>query len=299
MKNGFLTDLVAKDRRNKLNWRVSSALLAAIALLFSLQGFSRAVDDDDHSATAIFDCRQGPYMIKNPGLYFLANDLKQCAFGGIFITVSDVQLELRGHTIEGTTIGVSMIKVNGAAGLSNIKIEGPGTVTGGLAGIEFYNVCRSLVHNVAVVGSNDGIDINATDFSCDQAIRDTAATYNEFRDNVVQNVFRDNVVADSIAYGIQVNGGNDNLFIHNNLSGNGFDGLLLSNAKNNVVLQNTVDANLGNGINFAMLGSGNTIDIENNTALGNGRSAGFDILGQDNSFCTKNSFDLTSPVCIM
>jgi hypothetical protein len=297
MKNSFLTDFVAKDRRNKLNWRVSSALLVAIALLFALQGFSRADDDGDHHATAIFDCSLAPFMINNPGLYFLANDLKQCAAGGIFITVSDVQLELRGHTIEGTTIDVSMIKVNGTAGLSNIKIEGPGTVTGGLAGIEFDNVCRSLVHNVAVVGSFDGIDINATDFSCDQATRDTAAIYSEFRDNVVQNVFSNNVVADSISNGIKVNGGNDNLFIHNNLSGNVGDGLLFSNAKNNVVRQNTVDANLGNGINFLNLGSGNTIEIENNTVLGNGRNAGVDILGQNNIFCAKNSFDLTTPVC--
>jgi parallel beta-helix repeat protein len=84
------------------------------------------------------------------------------------------------------------------------------------------------------------------------------------------------------------------------LSGNAQDGLLLSNANNNVVLQNTVDANGANGIELATLGSGNTID--HNTALGNGRSGtgGVDILDQNNIFCTKkNSFNSSSPVCMM
>src|SRR6267143_441053 len=104
MKNGFFTHLAAKNRRNKLKWRVASVMLAGIALLLALQGFSRADDDDhDHDATAITDCK-ATFMINNPGRYFLANDLKQCLGVGISITVSDVQLELRGHTIEGATI---------------------------------------------------------------------------------------------------------------------------------------------------------------------------------------------------
>src|SRR6266853_3918258 len=148
MRNGFLTSLVAKNHRTNLKWRVLSALLAGIALLFALQGFSRA-DDDDHQATVINDCTT---PINQAGRYFLANDLKHCD-SGLSIAVSHVQLQLRGHTIQSNAVPPSMISVNGgAAGLSYIEIEGPGTVTGGLAGIEFDNVHRAWVHNVLLVG---------------------------------------------------------------------------------------------------------------------------------------------------
>jgi hypothetical protein len=292
MRNGFLTSLVAKNHRTNLKWRVLSALLAGIALLFALQGFSRA-DDDDHQATVINDCTT---PINQAGRYFLANDLKHCD-SGLSIAVSHVQLQLRGHTIQSNAVPPSMISVNGgAAGLSYIEIEGPGTVTGGLAGIEFDNVHRSWVHNVNLVGNADGIDIKASD-TTDK----TASTNNEFRDNVATG---------NILNGIQVNGGNYNSFIHNNLSGNFSDGLQFLNAKNNVVRQNTVDANGMNGIDVGVLGSANTAfgnTIDHNTALGNGRSGTvglFDIL-DNNNICpannswTNNSFNLNSPVCIM
>jgi len=54
--------------------------LAGIALLFALQGFSRADDDDDdddHNATAIYTCT----TISLAGRYFLANDLTGCNSG--------------------------------------------------------------------------------------------------------------------------------------------------------------------------------------------------------------------------
>ena len=294
MRNGFLTSLVAKNRRNNLKWRVPSAMVAAIALLFAFQGFSRADDDhnsgadDDHEATAITTCG----VINQPGRYFLANDLKHCD-SGLSIAVSHVQLQLRSHTMQSDAVPPSMISVNGgAAGLSYIEIEGPGTVTGGVAGIEFDNVHLSWVHNVMMVGNVDGIDIKASDITNDA----TASTDNEFRDNVASG---------NAVHGIQVNGGNYNSFIHNNLSGNFSDGLQFLNAKHNVVRQNTVDANGFNGIDVGVLGSENIID--HNTALGNGRSGTFglfDIL-DNNNICppnnswTNNSFNLNSPVCIM
>ena len=132
MKNGFLTYFVAKNRRNNIKWRVSSALLAGIALLFALQGFSRADDDDDnHNATPISSCT----TISQPGRYFLANDLTGCN-SGLSITVSDVKLELRGHTIQGDILAPApamiLVKGEGGASLFRIGIEGPGAVTGGV-----------------------------------------------------------------------------------------------------------------------------------------------------------------------
>jgi parallel beta-helix repeat protein len=318
MKNGFLA-LVAKNRGNKLKWKIASATLTGIALLFAFQGFSRAADDD-RNATAITNCTD-PTMINitQAGRYFLANDLVQCN-PGISITVSDVKLELRGHTIQGASgITSGLISVNGgAAVLSNIEIAGPGTVTSGILGsygIDFENVHRSRVYNLVIVANGtDGIVVNTTiptnasTASTDQEFHD-----NEFYDNVIagnnnngitvnggtNNEFRDNAIAGNGFDGIVVNGGNENRFIHNNLSGNGSDGLHLLNANNNIARRNTADSNvLGNGID--VLGSGNTID--QNTALGNVLS--FDLVDENNqtepnSNClnlwTNNSFNTNSP----
>jgi parallel beta-helix repeat protein len=289
MKNGFLIHLAAHIRGNKLKWRVASAILAGIALLFAFQGFTRADDDnDDHEATAITDCSV-TFMINNPGRYFLANDLKQCPGIGISINVSDVKLELRGHTIQGTAPASTIILVSGgAAGISNIEIAGPGTVTGGAAaGIELDYVQHSRVHNLVVVGNGvggtpaDGIDVFAGDRTTPLTTAATASTDNEFRDNVV---------AGNSAFGIQVDGGNGNSFIHNNLSGNTLDGLFLRTADNNVVRQNTVDSNGSIGIEVGTA-SGNM--IEGNTALGNAVDL-FDTCTSPNIW-THNSFFSSAP----
>jgi parallel beta-helix repeat protein len=304
MRNGFLTCLVAKNRGNNLKWRLPSAMLAGIALLFPFQGFSRADDDDDRNATEIPDCQQVSYLISNRGRYFLNKDLNQCL--GISITVSGVTLELRGHTIQGISQGLSpfaanMITADGmGTKLSDIEIAGPGTVTGGSVGIDFVNVDHSRVHNLVLVGNVDGIDVNASDPTIDA----TASTDNEFRDNVVAGNFFN---------GITVIGGNNNQFIHNNLSSNTADGLLLSIAKNNFVRQNTVDLNGLNGIEVGTLGSDNKIGGEEshdgNTALGNGwfDSTGVDLFDQNDNctnltnmpnIWTNNFFNFNFPSCV-
>lgn len=293
MKKGFLPHSVARNCGKNLKRIAPSAMLAGIALLFPFHGVSWADDDNDHKPTAITACST---VITNAGRYFLANDLKQCPDFGVSIAVSDVALELRGHTIQGVFSTSGVITVNGGStGLSNIEIEGPGTVTGsgfGQAGIAFQNVHHSRVHNLVMVGNNFGIAVSAGDFTDDQTIAATASTDNEFRDNVC---------AGNFGHGITVNGGNHNRFIHNNLSGNGFPfgghGLFLFNAKDNVASHNTTDSNTQVGIDIGPFGSGNTVD--ENTALGNFSGD----LTDENGDClhntwTDNSFNSNSPACI-
>jgi len=240
--------------------------------------------NDDHNATAITDCGTN---ITQPGRYFLVNDLKQCPDVGISITVSSVKVELRGHTIQGPLItNVSTILANGGTtGLSDLEIEGPGTVIGGDAGINFGNVHHSRVRNLVVVQNNFGMEVNAGDLTNDATVAATASTENEFRDNVVTGNFFD---------GINVS---ENRFIHNNLSGNSHDGLFLFNANNNVARDNTTDVNLASGIEVGTLGSGNRID--HNTALGNTGPDLFDEQGDcTHNTWTNNSFNSNSPACI-
>jgi len=306
MKNGFLTYLAAKNRRNKPKWRVPSAMLAGIALLFPFQRFSRA--DENHKAMEFTDCSKG---ISKAGRYFLAKDLNMC--NGISITVSDVELELRGHTIQGSpsnTLG--LIDANGVTtGLSNIEIEGPGTLAGGGIGILFQNVHHSRVNNVEVAGNVFGIVVAGTMMGS----RNTLGTVLRAADlrslktmagtTSTDNEFRDNVVAGQLGHGVIVAGSNQNRFIHNNLSGNGGEGLLISGNKN-IARHNTVDSNVSLGIEVDALSSGNI--FEDNTALGNSANSGnpFDLVDEtvdpdcankwtDNSFNFINS---TSPGCI-
>jgi len=277
-------------------------MLAGIALLFPFQGFSRA--DDDHKSNAITTCST---IINEAGRYFLANDLKQCSNFGVSIAVSDVELELRGHTIQGVgpATNSALIDVNGkAAGLSNIEIEGPGTLAGGGVGICFQNVHHSRVNNLVAAGNAFGIVVagnmddvgiicGAVAMTADlRRIRNTAATAS------TDNDFRDNVVAGQIIDGVAVIGANQNRFIHNNLSGNTGDGLHLFfpfPANNNIARHNTADSNGHIGID--VYGSENIID--DNTALGNTQ---FDL--QDLTSCTNtwtdNSFNNSSasPGCI-
>ena len=297
MKNGFITYLVAKNRRTKLKWRVPSTMLAGIALLFPFQGFSRA--DENHKAREFTDCST---PINTAGRYFLLKDLKQCS--GISITVSDVELELRGHTIQGSPgNALGLIDANGVTtGLSNIEIDGPGTLAGGSIGISFQNVHRSRVSNVVVTGNILGIVVTGTivgpgntlrtmvkaaDLRSMKTMAGTASTGNEFRDNVV---------AGQLALGVTVFDSNQNRFIHNNLSGNGGEGLILINGSNNTVRHNTVDSNVSIGIDVDATGSGNIFD--DNVALGNSTD-----LVDENGDCTHNTwtdniFNSNSPVCI-
>jgi len=87
-------------------------------------------------------------------------------------------------------------------------------------------------------------------------------------------------------------GANQNRFIHNNLSGNGADGLDLFNANNNIARHNTTDSNGNIGID--VLGAGNIID--DNIALGNVSLDLQDETGDcANNTWTDNSFNNANP----
>lgn len=277
----LLCRFTGKD--NKTVQRTAPAVLAAVVLLF-VAPIARTDNSDEQKPTAITDCGT---VISDSGRYFLANDLKDCPDSGITITVSHVQVELRGHTIQA---GGNVIDAKGGdSGLSELEIEGPGTITGGsAAGISFGNVHHSGVHGLMVVRNLFGLALNSGDFTSDATTAATVSTDNEISDNVFTG---------NTAHGITVNGGDRNRFVHNNLSGNGGHGLYLFAASNNVARGNTADVNGISGIDAGTFGSGN--QIEHNIALGNNNPD----LNDENGDCirnswTDNSFGSSSPGCI-
>ncbi|HLJ86896.1 MAG TPA: right-handed parallel beta-helix repeat-containing protein [Candidatus Angelobacter sp.] len=280
--------------RRHLASNIARLMLAGMGLLFGGLFFAglflggqgaAALDDDGHKATPITTCGTA---ISQPGRYYLANDLKQCPGMGVSITVSYVEVELRGHTIQGTFGDNGIVANGGDAGISSIEIEGPGTVTGFLTGVVFENVHRSRTHNVVALRNKFGMAVNAGDFTNAATVAATVSTDNEIRDNVFTG---------NTGHGITVNGGNENRFIHNNLSNNGGHGLFLFAAANNVARHNTALVNGGSGIDLGKFGPGNLIN--DNIALGNN---GFD-LNDENGDCTHNtwtdnSFLSNNPGCV-
>jgi hypothetical protein len=85
-------------------------------------------------------------VISAPGQYFLAGD---CTGLGITIRASDVHLKLDGHTMNGST---SMTFGLFAFNVSNLHIEGPGTITSYFLGIELDGVSDSHVEQVTSTG---------------------------------------------------------------------------------------------------------------------------------------------------
>jgi parallel beta-helix repeat protein len=281
----FLT-CFATNRRIAVPKTLAPALLAGMALLFAGQAVG---SDENLWSRSITGCGT---VISRPGHYFLANDLTQCPGAGISITVSSVSIDLRGHIIQvaGGTSASAIDAPGGDNGLRNLEIAGPGTLTGGLTGINFGNVHNSRVHDVTMVQNSFGMAVNSGDFTSDSTAAATVSANNEIFDNVITA---------NNGHGITVNGGNRNLFFRNNVSGNnnGAAGLLLFAAQDNFAHDNTADANGGWGIYIAAQGSGNR--VEHNTAIGNGNAD----LNDQNGDCTHNtwaadSFVSNSPACI-
>lgn len=281
----FLTSF-AMNRRITVPKKLAPALLAGMALLFAGQAVG---SDENLWGNAITGCGT---VISRSGHYFLANDLTQCSGVGISITVSFVRIDLQRHIIQVTGgTGASAIDAPGGDnGLRNLEIAGPGTLTGGLTGINFGNVHNSRVHDVTIVQNSFGMAVNSGDFTSDTIAMATVSADNEFFDNVITA---------NNGHGITMNGGNKNLFFRNNVSGNrnGGVGLLLYAGQGNVAHDNTADANSGWGIYIAAQSSGNK--VEHNTAVGNSNAD----LNDQNGDCTHNtwadnSFVSSSPACI-
>jgi parallel beta-helix repeat protein len=278
---------LATSRSAAARKRIAPAVLAGIALLFP--GQAARSQESNLWARAITSCGT---VINRPGMYFLANDLTQCESFGVSLAASSVRIELRGHTIQltGDTNDAAINAAGGDTGLSELEIVGPGTLTGGFEGINLQNVHHSKVHGLMILRNSFGMAVNSGDFTSDTTAAATVSANNEIFDNVITG---------NNGHGITVNGGNENLFFRNNVSGNnnGGVGLLLYTAKNNIATENTADANYGWGIYIASQSSGNK--VMRNAAFGNSNSD----LNDESGACAQNtwadnSFASNTPSCI-
>ena len=262
--------------RSKVSRRANLALVPLTVFLLSNVG---------HAAppTAITTC---PFVITEPGQYYLANDLLGCRGPGIEIVGIDIQashvhLRLDGHTISGFspfTIGVGIHAID----QTDILIQGPGTITGFPNGLLFSNVDFSTVIRVTAPGNRAGFRVSGGS----------------------NNLFQGNEVTSNDRFGgIEIVGSSENKVISNLVVADNFFslGIALYGGAN----LNEVHANIVTGTTFPPTKGifvqrfSTQNNITGNTALGNDLDMEDENPDCDENQWRGNRFDTALPIsCI-
>jgi len=209
--------------------------------------------------------------ITAPGEYFLAGD---CAGAGITITASDVHLMLEGHIMTGAALDVGIT----ATGVSNVHIEGPGTITNYSFGVALSSVSQSLVEEVtATANLEDG--------------------FNQFQGS--DNRY-DRLTAADDQRGIVLEATSNNDVLRSTTNGNSVGINLVNVGRGNKIVANEASGNGNAGISVGPVSPGaDRNQFHGNTALGN---VGFDLLdlnvGCDGNNWAGNRFESANQSCI-
>lgn len=155
--------------------------------------------------TPITTCRT---VIRQPGVYILANDLIGCPELGIEIASSDVTLRLDGHTIRGSGLSVGIgIGRTLLTGVQRVRVLGPGTVEQFWVGVMTAHMMRSTIRGLTVRFNDHGLALN-------RSLRGDLRVSSQ--DTIVANTFSDNRY-----HGVSINGGEASLLIDNISTRNG------------------------------------------------------------------------------
>lgn len=205
--------------------------------------------------------------INSPGNYFLRGDCLAPIFFEINITASNVTLHLMGNTIRST----GLIGSFGGFGIhakdvSNVKILGPGTITGGFTyGVFFQNVSDSVIKNVSAVDNGVGIVLFESTGNTIVSNEANNNGYGIFTIDSDDNDIKGNE-ANGNSSGIYLERSNENRVKLNEANENKGIGILLSGSNGNEIERNEVNRNSLIGI--YLQGFGNL--IQKNSALRNG-----------------------------
>lgn len=187
--------------RSSRSYAVLVALIAVAAAAFFAGPAAAA------RPVAITSCG---YTITAPGQYYLAGDLV-CAGFGVAVRADNVDLQLRGHSLTGPAPDLSHGVLYGieAKAVSNLSLQGPGSISGFYAGVYFGDTDSSRVTNISSTANGFGFAINAN--------------YNDGQPNALSenDVFTANVASNNQVHGLSMNGVADSRFEGNVATGNG------------------------------------------------------------------------------
>jgi parallel beta-helix repeat protein len=263
-----------------------------------------------------------PVTITSPGTYVLGGSVGPCINSdGIDIQASAVSLNLNGFTITGTCNSpYSGISIFGTTTLTNILIEGPGTIdqfSTGVSALSDSSSAHSVTVNLCTLTGSVGFQIGSRCKVCPISSRW------KLDSNVVTGFNTANG-----GDGVSLSGVQDSDVISNNISftgpATGFptSGIVLCSSSRNIVLSNTVTGTTNDGIDTGdctgsddnhialnttsnnsvgiLVGLGDTGNhIRGNTSMGNTM---FD-LEDDNPGCdtnkwVRNTFITANQTCI-
>ena len=208
----------------------------------------------------------------------LDSDLLDCPGDGVVIGASNVTLDLRGHTIDGTSASGSA-GVNNRAGHDGVTVT-HGTVTGFFAAVRFVEADAGVISGLEVLGSvlwlGGGSDGNRVDANrvLGQILIDGDSSENEIARNHVtrgagvllvfglRNRIEENVVTES-GTGIVALGANDTTIARNTVTRN--VGAGISNRSNHTLIEGNHVTRNGFGSAFEDPSSGilsfNSLDV--------------------------------------
>ena len=240
------------------------AIVVAVAATMAVPLFAVASPAAAAAPTPITTCN---YTITTPGRYVVTTDLtcvNQFDFG-IVIEASNVNLTLNGHTINGQSPANSGIFVDEcpASGITDVRIAGPGTITGFIYGVGLGEGCQGGVHDSTVSGLTitdnfEGVILQGGNFT--------------------GNVITGNTITDNGDTGIY------------------FAGILAPDydTTGNMISNNTVtDNNIGIVLNTV---TGSTVRANN--ATGNSYRDLWDLNPCGSNVWKGNTFNIAFPTCI-
>jgi Periplasmic copper-binding protein (NosD) len=235
-----------------------------------------------------------PIVIAQSGEYSLATDVGPCAGDGIDIVASDVKLQMGGHSITGnaTCSGGAGIRVGFAPAVTDVSVQGNGTISGFYVGFWARNSSDSSVKNVTVTA--------ACPFFSYGFVLQLPGSGWQLQGNVVREpgptstgiyvigVGGNDVVRNDVNDTIQFTDSNNNTIV-NNTASNNEGGLIIATfvtgSHNNEIHANRTNNNSsGDGLQVQHGSTGN--NLSGNKSFGN---LPFD-MEDDNPNCDSNSW---------
>jgi CSLREA domain-containing protein len=219
----------------------------------------------------------------------VTNDLVDCLGNGLVIGAANITLDLDGHTIDGTGLGVGILNnghdnvtiTNGFVQEFDFGVQlGDGTAGNVVSGITLLLNQEAGIH---LIDADDGSNGNT--------IRDNTLIDNNYgvwlADGTQFALVRGNTLTSNSADGIRVEGSSSNRIEANTVSESSGAGVALAAASNNTVVGNTLSTNSGAGVAVGETGlpandnlvEGNTITGSSGAGISVVESSGNDLIG--------------------
>jgi parallel beta-helix repeat protein len=192
-----------------------------------------------------------------------------CAGGGLIVGADGIRVDLNGHSITGSGVGVGIL----VAGRTDVTIEG-GLIRDFAVALQLNTATGVVIRHTEFAGSGEHVDMQAGSIGNtikENVFRDATIRAIMLRGNVTDNEIKSNTFTGN-RLGILVFAGADNQIKDNVISGSSLAGMRVNVfATGNVIKGNTIAASAA-GVEFLVTPTGSAIgnELKANSFTGNG-----------------------------